>query len=172
MSRFKGKILFLFDNILELNHLDRESARAAIIKPLGEYNAHQVIAESLLDHRLTVLSGDSGAGKSRILKQGIAPHLYQITQQQPSEGQDFVESTLVFFDSWRKGSTNELLQTIVTALQKTFPDIQISSKSDNLLELLKACSHLVQRSGKNHTLLIVLDQFEEYFRDSSCQAAI
>ena len=38
LDLFKGRIPNLFDNYLRIDHLDRESARAAIEKPLIEYN--------------------------------------------------------------------------------------------------------------------------------------
>jgi WD40 repeat protein len=166
LSRFKGKILFLFDNILELKHLDRDSARAAIIKPLGEYNSHQLIADSLFAHRLTLLSGVSGAGKSRILKEGVIPHLNQLIQQQHPESHSFVEPTLVFFDSWHQDPTNELKKVIEATLQENFLDFQLTSKSNNLLKLLKVYSHYAKHSEGKHVLLIILDQFEEYALNS------
>jgi WD40 repeat protein len=38
LDRFKGRIPNLFNNYLRLEHLDRESAQAAILKPVEEYN--------------------------------------------------------------------------------------------------------------------------------------
>jgi hypothetical protein len=38
LDRFKGRIPNLFDNYLRIEHLDREAARAAIEKPIEQYN--------------------------------------------------------------------------------------------------------------------------------------
>jgi hypothetical protein len=38
LDRFKGRIPNLFDNYLRIEHLDREAARDAIVKPLEQYN--------------------------------------------------------------------------------------------------------------------------------------
>ncbi len=38
LDQFKGRINGLFDNYLRIRHLDREAARAAILKPLEYYN--------------------------------------------------------------------------------------------------------------------------------------
>jgi hypothetical protein len=38
LDRFKGRIPNLFDNYLRIEHLDREAARAAIEKPVEQYN--------------------------------------------------------------------------------------------------------------------------------------
>ena len=38
LDRFKGRIAHLFDNYLRVRHLDRESARAAIVKPVARFN--------------------------------------------------------------------------------------------------------------------------------------
>jgi hypothetical protein len=38
LDRFKGRIPGLFDNILRIEHLDREAAREAIVRPIEQYN--------------------------------------------------------------------------------------------------------------------------------------
>ncbi|MBC8492165.1 MAG: hypothetical protein H8D43_00155, partial [Chloroflexi bacterium] len=42
LDRFKGRIPNLFDNYLRIEHLDREAARAAIEKPIEQYNRLRV----------------------------------------------------------------------------------------------------------------------------------
>ncbi len=165
LNRFKGQILSLFDNLLELEHLDRESARYAIVKPLGEYNSRQVIAERLMKYRLTLLSGESGVGKSVILREGITAHLNQLIKQN-LENQDSVKFALVIFDSWERDLLNRLIQKIKGELKKTFLDIQLSDRDFNLVELLKAWTEYIEQANENHRLFIVLDQFEQYFRYS------
>jgi hypothetical protein len=39
LDRFEGHVPRLFDNTLRLDHLDRDSAREAVLQPLGRYNA-------------------------------------------------------------------------------------------------------------------------------------
>jgi WD40 repeat protein len=45
MDRFKGRIPNLFDNYLRIEHLDREAARAAIEKPVEQYNRQRATGE-------------------------------------------------------------------------------------------------------------------------------
>ncbi|HKP84649.1 MAG TPA: hypothetical protein VJZ26_01055 [Blastocatellia bacterium] len=75
VDRFKGRITNLFDNRLQIKHLDREGAHAAIVKPVEQYNAvylsdqEQItiepeLTEAVVDQVATgrVVLGDSGRG--------------------------------------------------------------------------------------------------------------
>ena len=41
LDRFKGRIPKLFDNYLRIDHLDREAAREAVVRPLEKFNELQ-----------------------------------------------------------------------------------------------------------------------------------
>lgn len=75
LDRFKGRIPNLFDNYLRVDHLDREAARNAIVKPLEEYNRRQTsdgekysiepeLVETVLEQVRTgeVVLGEAGRG--------------------------------------------------------------------------------------------------------------
>jgi len=78
LDRFEGVIPSLFDNYLRLDHLDREAARAAIEKPIDQYNRLCITAgapfhieaamvEAVLDEVRTgsVVLGEAGRGVTR-----------------------------------------------------------------------------------------------------------
>ncbi len=74
LDRFKGRIPNLFENYLRMEHLDRDAARDAIVKPLDEYN-HQsangsrieiepALVDAVLEQTRTgqVVVGEAGRG--------------------------------------------------------------------------------------------------------------
>ena len=75
LDRFKGRIPNLFDNYLRIEHLDREAARAAIEKPVEQYNllrktdvrVEPTLVEAVLDQVRTgqVVLGEAGRGVVR-----------------------------------------------------------------------------------------------------------
>lgn len=71
LKSFQGRILNILDNLLELKRLDRQSAKNAIVKPLGEHNIRRIITEKLIYSPLTLLSAESGMGKTSILNKGV-----------------------------------------------------------------------------------------------------
>jgi WD40 repeat protein len=96
---FKRRIPNLFRNLLRIEHLDQVSARDAIVCPLAEYNRQQVIIKHLITERLTILSGDSGVGKTLILESGVAHRLRQAANVNWNQagGRKFA---VVFFNRW------------------------------------------------------------------------
>jgi len=76
-AEFKGKIPNLLTNRLQIKHLDENSARDAIKKPVAEYNRQAIILENFLNSKLTVLYGDSNTHKTSLLREGIFQYLKQ-----------------------------------------------------------------------------------------------
>ena len=75
LDRFEGRIPKVFENYLRIEHLDREAARAAIVKPVEQYNhlssgggppvtLEPALVEAVLDQVKTgrVVLGDAGRG--------------------------------------------------------------------------------------------------------------
>ena len=75
LKSFQGKILSLFDSLLEIKHLDYKSAREAIVKPVEEYNRQRSqsikIEQELVDEVLAkVKTGQVGlveTGSSKLV---------------------------------------------------------------------------------------------------------
>jgi hypothetical protein len=81
LDLFKGRIPNLFDNYLRIDHLERDQARDAIVKPLERYNQHlapgetpvtvePALVETVLNQVTTGRVAVSGAGKGRLTMGG------------------------------------------------------------------------------------------------------
>ncbi|MDE3090271.1 MAG: ATP-binding protein [Chloroflexota bacterium] len=107
----------------------------------------QIITANLYAARLTILYGASGVGKSSLLQAGVAYRLHQ----QPGRA-------IVVFNNWHGDPLPELKRAaaseIAQVLQKQIPDLDDLP----LHEFLSKSA-----SGLRAPLLIVFDQFEEYF---------
>lgn len=105
----------------------------------GRDRERDVICANLVASRLTVLYGETGVGKSSVLRAGVAHTL--------REGDG---ATVIVFDSWKDdpaaGLTEKLSEAAGVAPGRT------------LVDTLEACS--AQLEGD---VYVVLDGFEEYF---------
>jgi WD40 repeat protein len=106
----------------------------------GREREREIIAANLMAARLTVLYGDTGVGKSSILRAGVVRHLRGL----PDPG------GVVVFDEWQDDPAGALRREVaaVTGLAPT----------DGLADTLEACATIV--GGE---ILVILDGFEEYF---------
>jgi len=125
----------------------------------GREQERKIIAANLIASRLTLLYGASGVGKSSVLRAGVLYHLRRMSQRNVAEHgtPDFV---VVYFNSWREDPMlylNFRIQESIAPFVKEQAQELVPS-SIKLVELLQVCT---QRADAN--LLIILDQFEEYF---------
>src|SRR5262249_8695410 len=109
--------------------------------------------------RLTLLYGASGVGKSSVLRAGVAYHLRQVAQQRLTE-RSTPEFTVVVFNAWRDdpivGLTKHVEDSAAQTLNgQTVEPVPPSRRLDKLLE--------TWTKRVDGELLIILDQFEEYF---------
>ncbi len=161
LDYFKGRIFSnLLDNRIAIKHLNRQAAEDAIEKPITEYNRQQTILDHLYKSKLTVLYGDSSAGKSTILRDGIAYYLLQAAQQNlQTSGKPKLAVTL--FNSWHEGKP---LDNLLLHIKKSIKDI-VSIEAPHVYlpfsETLQAWTKLIDTDGHGK-LFIILDQFEEY----------
>lgn len=125
----------------------------------GRGEESKIIAANLRGARLTLLYGPSGVGKSSILRAGVVAPLTAIAQHDRTErgAPDFA---VVFFNLWSTdpldGLSKEIRKSVKRSLgQKTIDPLPPALR---LLEIIKAWT---ERYGIE--LLIILDQFEEYF---------
>ena len=119
----------------------------------------EMIIANLKASRLTLLYGPSGVGKSSVLRAGVVYHLRQLAQH---ELEDFGMPgfAVVFFNSWVDDPILGLAESVRTAISHA---LQVESlepvpASRDLSQILAAWA---ERAGME--LLIILDQFEEYF---------
>ncbi|MEH2379823.1 MAG: hypothetical protein V7K27_13215 [Nostoc sp.] len=101
------------------------------------------------DYKLTVIYGPSGVGKSSILKAGLVPALKgkAIGERIP------IPIVLSVYTDW----ITILIGSINQALAYTGISVNIDSTPTLLLEKIRLASE------RNYTIIIILDQFEEFF---------
>jgi hypothetical protein len=125
----------------------------------GREAEREIIAANLLASRLTLLYGTSGVGKSSVLRAGVARHLRQVAQQNLAE-RGTPEFVVVVFSSWRDdplgGLADRVQDSVAQAMKGQTPEPLQPSRA--LAQTLQAWTEHV-----GGDLLIILDQFEEYF---------
>ena len=123
-----------------------------------------IITDNLMVSRLTILYGTSGVGKTSVLRAGVAHHLRQLAQKNLKEsGQP--EFAVVVFSAWRDEPVAGLVQKVEKDVKKILPAVKVPEPGTSLAKTLENWAKVLvtdpERSGK---LLIILDQFEEYFQ--------
>ena len=136
----------------------------------GREQKQEIITANLMASRLTLLYGPSGVGKSSVLRAGVAYHLQQQAEQFLNEGR-VPEFAVVVFDSWRDDPVAALTQQIEEVVMpllkgRTF---ETSASSDIVKRLADLTTPKLRAEPPNEDeqptidLLVILDQFEEYF---------
>jgi hypothetical protein len=124
----------------------------------GRDAEQRVLISNLRASRLTLLYAQSGAGKSSVLRAGVAAKLAELARRSV-EQRGFARYIPVVFSSWRDEPTGELVAEIEKAIAPFRPKPSPPGRTpERLDEVIEAAS-----SAAGATLLVVLDQFEEYF---------
>jgi WD40 repeat protein len=115
------------------------------------------IITNLLAARLTLLHAESGVGKSSLLRAGVAWRLSRLARAERPSG-DVVDLPVVF-NSWKDDPVKELVGAIREATKpfldgRPVPDLPC----EQLDAAIEAAAYAVDAN-----LLVILDQFEEYF---------
>jgi WD40 repeat protein len=127
----------------------------------GRERDQRVIISNLLSSPLTILYGSSGVGKSSVLMAGVVPQLHRERPKTP----------VVVFRNWvdrdfQLALTRACIET-VWALHTDQPRPAATMPLD---EVLRACAE-----AAHGTVLVIFDQFEEYFlyhpKDSDAASA-
>jgi len=106
----------------------------------------RVISANLKASRLTLLFGESGVGKSSVLRAAVAPHL----RADP-------EIRVAVFHAWHSDPVMELVRMVNELVGATRP------RSVALTHDLRLACQEATRNFDG-SLLLILDQFEEYFQ--------
>src|SRR5215813_255666 len=113
----------------------------------GREKEARLIIANLFASPLTLLYGASGVGKSSVLSAGVLPHL------RPRE------DLLVFvFKAWQGDPVDGLKAAVGAAAERVARETLQPPDSASLAEYLTECAGRL-----NRRLMIILDQFEEYF---------
>jgi hypothetical protein len=125
----------------------------------GRREESKIIAANLRAARLTLLYGPSGVGKSSVLRAGVVSPLRDIASHD-LEARGAPDFAVVFFSSWASDPIEGLSKTILSAVQDCLAQKTIDPipASRSLVNIIKTWT---ERYGIE--LLIILDQFEEYF---------
>ncbi len=115
----------------------------------GRDGEREIVTANLLASRLTVLYGPSGVGKSSLLNAGVAHHLRRVAQQSLEE-RGTPEFAVIVFGSWRDDPLRELVCAVREQLSDPLPR-SVEQTLDSVTSRL------------NCDLIVILDQFEEYF---------
>ncbi len=147
----------------------RSAAPAAPFKGLANYTEQdsaiffgrererEVIMANLKARRLTVLYGNSGVGKSSLLRAGVASRLLEHAHRN-HEDLGTPEFVPVVFSAWRDDPVSGLQQAIAAAVAPFASASWSPSMQGPLAAAIDAAA-----TASDAYLLIILDQFEEYF---------
>jgi WD40 repeat protein len=136
-----------------LAHYEEQDARFFF----GRDRDREIIRANLAARRLTLLYGESGVGKSSVLRAGVVHDLRERALRDLARGRppQFVP---VVFSAWRDDPVAGLAAAARGALAELFGETDGAATSSGLEETLQSAA---ARAGGE--LLLVLDQFEEYF---------
>ncbi len=134
------------------NYTERDAALF-----FGRDREREVIIANLKARRLTLLCGESGVGKSSLLRAGVAARLLELAHENIDEigTPEFVP---VVFSNWRDDPLTGLVDAIHGAAEQFSGEPDVRSPPAKLAEAVGAAA-----GALDAYLLIVLDQFEEYF---------
>src|SRR5215469_16205027 len=114
------------------------------------------IITNLRAARLTLLHAESGVGKSSLLRAGVAWRMRRLAEDSRARS---TRSVPIVFSSWKDDPVPELAGEICTAIKPYLPGSpEPDLPADRLDAAIEAASGVA-----NASLLIMLDQFEEYF---------
>ena len=116
----------------------------------GREEERKIIAANLMASRLTLLYGPSGVGKSSVLNAGVA-HDLRAEAAESLAKRGAAEFALIVFRNWRDDPLRSLDSAIAHEIGRRV-------EGATFLDRLRAATDAIKGD-----LMIVLDQFEEYF---------
>jgi hypothetical protein len=115
----------------------------------GREKDQRIIIANVLASPLTVFYGSSGVGKSSVLMAGVVPQLRRDRPRIP----------VVVFREWVGDEFQQrLARACIASVKNCVGDADLPAEDLPLDELLRACC-----ARARETVLVILDQFEEYF---------
>jgi WD40 repeat protein len=125
----------------------------------GREQDAQIVTGNLRASRLTILYGSSGVGKTSLLHAAVIHDLHAQVLANADGSRERAPFAICSFSAWREDPLPPLVETIRAAAAEASGDGELPRwhRGSPLVETLRAWTERVR------TLLVVLDQFEEYF---------
>ncbi len=123
----------------------------------GRDRARDVVLDNLRAYQLSVLYGPSGVGKSSLLRAGVVRHVREAGRRAIERGEP-AEYVALAFGSWSGDPAAGLIAAIREALARLSPELGAGLPGGPLADVVAVAA---QRVGGE--VLLILDQFEEYF---------
>ena len=124
----------------------------------GRDRERRQIEANLMASRLTVLYGETGVGKSSVLRAGVAHHL-RSTAEANRDARGEPELAVVVFDAWRDDPVEALRREVAKEVTRTLGGtLEPADEDVPLPEALRTWQQLL-----GGDLYVILDQAEEYF---------
>ncbi|MFZ1430452.1 MAG: hypothetical protein WAS21_27205 [Geminicoccaceae bacterium] len=117
----------------------------------------QIVAGSVLARRLTILFGGSGVGKTSILRAAAMPEIRRSTGRQP-----------IYFNTWQSADFLDRLHAAVAVAfgeqaEAIPPAADLAAQAEAWTATAGAAAATHGRSRRPAPLVLVFDQFEEFF---------
>ena len=125
----------------------------------GREDEREIITANLMASRLTLLYGPSGVGKSSVLRAGVVHHLHQAALQNLTE-RGTPGFAIVVFSAWRDDPIVGLTKRVQSAVTKALNGRLVEPPPQSC-SFEKSLATWAEYVGGE--LLIILDQFEEFF---------
>lgn len=123
----------------------------------GRESERTLLIGNLRASRLTILYAQSGVGKSSLLRAGVAARVHELARRSLAErgSAGFVP---VVFASWRDDPVSDLIDELELAIETFVSGQDARLPRTSLYDAITAAAH-----ATDSTLVVLLDQFEEYF---------
>jgi hypothetical protein len=140
----------------------------------GREKERRLIAANMLASRLTLLYGASGVGKSSVIRAGVQRD-FRVQAERALAAGRYPESLVVVFTGWRDDPIVGLVECVKASVREVLGDHAPEPPSDDLrfdellTEWIRRLDERALASADDHDepvrteLLVVLDQFEQYF---------
>jgi WD40 repeat protein len=123
----------------------------------GRDTARDIVLDNLLAYRLSVLYGQSGVGKSSLLRAGVVHRIVNESRRRIEEGER-PEYAAVVFSGWSGDPATGLEEAIRGALEQLSAPLGTNLPGGSLADTVSGAAQRLDGA-----LLVILDQFEEYF---------